>query len=82
MTGGGGGGAQPAEVAPAAAPQQQYGQPMQQQGLNPCDFEMRDFLQCAQNQSDLSLCQGFNEVLRSCKTRHGKIKIYFGKIII
>ena len=74
-----GGGSQPAEQAPAAAPEQQYGQPMQQygqpmqqqQGFNPCEFEMKEFMQCAQNQQDLALCQGFNEVLRSCKLRHG-----------
>jgi len=32
-----------------------------------CGFELRQFLQCAQNQSDLSLCEGFNEALRQCR---------------
>ena len=71
---GGGGSSQPAE-APQAAPEQyqpQQGyQQQQQQGFNPCDYEMKEFMQCAQNQSDISLCQGFNEVLRSCKLQHG-----------
>ena len=74
MTGGGGGGSEPAAVEQApAVPAQQYNQPMQQQGFNPCEYEMRDFLQCAQNQQDITLCQGFNEVLRSCKLKHGTL---------
>lgn len=32
-----------------------------------CGWEMKQFLECAQNQSDLSLCEGFNEALRQCK---------------
>jgi hypothetical protein len=32
-----------------------------------CSWEIKQFLQCAQNQSDLSLCEGFNEALRQCK---------------
>jgi hypothetical protein len=54
---------QPAAAAPAQA---QYPQDQQQQE-NPCAFEMRQFLQCAQNQTDLTLCEGFNEALRQCK---------------
>lgn len=38
----------------------------QQQG--PCAWEIKQFLQCAQQQSDLSLCDGFNEAIRQCKT--------------
>ena len=66
----GGGGSQNNEVAPVTEQQQPYNQQMQQ-GANPCEYEMREFMQCAQNQSDLSLCQGFNDVLRSCKARNG-----------
>uniref|UniRef100_A0A8C4GQ23 CHCH domain-containing protein n=1 Tax=Dicentrarchus labrax TaxID=13489 RepID=A0A8C4GQ23_DICLA len=40
-----------------------------QQG--PCQFEVRQFLDCATNQSDLSLCEGFNEALKQCKYSHG-----------
>lgn len=38
----------------------------QQQG--PCAWEIKQFLQCAQQQSDLSLCDGFNEAIRQCKS--------------
>jgi hypothetical protein len=65
----------PAEpVAAEAAPlQQQQYQPQQQlAGQEPCRFELDQFLQCAQNQSgDLTLCDGFNQVLRECKMRYG-----------
>lgn len=33
----------------------------------PCAWEIKQFLQCAQQQSDLSLCDGFNEAIRQCK---------------
>ncbi|XP_011642558.1 coiled-coil-helix-coiled-coil-helix domain-containing protein 2 [Pogonomyrmex barbatus] len=32
-----------------------------------CSWEVKQFLECAQNQPDLSLCEGFNEALRQCK---------------
>jgi len=32
-----------------------------------CSWEVKQFLECAQNQSDLSLCESFNEALRQCK---------------
>ena len=72
---GGGHHSEPAPVEQAALPQQQY---QQQQtlatGQDPCRFELDQFLQCAQNQSnDLSLCDGFNQVLRECKTRYGQL---------
>ncbi|XP_041057966.1 coiled-coil-helix-coiled-coil-helix domain-containing protein 10, mitochondrial [Carcharodon carcharias] len=50
----------------AAAP----ARPQTQQNM-PCQFEMRQFLECAQNQHDLTLCDGFNEVLKQCKLSHG-----------
>ncbi|XP_072443128.1 coiled-coil-helix-coiled-coil-helix domain-containing protein 2-like [Chiloscyllium punctatum] len=37
----------------------------------PCQFELKQFLECAQNQHDLSLCDGFNEVLKQCKSSYG-----------
>lgn len=58
-------------AAPAAPVQQQYGgaaQPNQPQG--PCSWEISQFLQCASGQSDLTLCEGFNEALRQCKTQN------------
>merc|ERR550517_2009703 len=35
--------------------------PVQQQEQGPCAWEIKNFIQCAQGQSDLSLCEGFNE---------------------
>nr|CAD7203007.1 unnamed protein product [Timema douglasi] len=65
----GGGGSN--EAQPAAAPQSQdqgYGQQQQSQSNSgPCGFEIQQFLQCAQGQHDLTLCDGFNEALRQCK---------------
>lgn len=62
---------QPANVEQQSAsfqPQQQQPNELQ----NPCKFELDQFLSCAQSQSnDLSLCDGFNQVLRECKTRYG-----------
>lgn len=77
---GGGGNHQPEPVAaeqqtaPTMQPQH-YGQPLA--GQDPCKFELEQFIQCAQNQSsDLSLCDGFNHVLRECKTRYGGQQMY------
>lgn len=66
------GGSDSKEVAEAApAPQPAYQQPAQQQDANgPCAWEVKQFLQCAENQTDITLCQGFNEALRQCKTRY------------
>ncbi|KAI8127827.1 hypothetical protein FF38_03375 [Lucilia cuprina] len=59
-----------ASAAPVAQPQQYSGtgQPNEPQG--PCSWEIKQFLQCAQGQSDLTLCEGFNEALRQCKVQH------------
>ncbi|GAV05774.1 hypothetical protein RvY_15852 [Ramazzottius varieornatus] len=44
----------------------------QQQGGSPCELEMKQFIECAQNNSsDISLCTGFNELLKSCKKQYG-----------
>ncbi|KAF3687056.1 Coiled-coil-helix-coiled-coil-helix domain-containing protein 10 [Channa argus] len=37
----------------------------------PCHFEVRQFLDCATNQTDLNLCEGFSEALKQCKYSHG-----------
>ncbi|XP_049765394.1 coiled-coil-helix-coiled-coil-helix domain-containing protein 10, mitochondrial [Schistocerca cancellata] len=67
FSGGGGSSADTVPQAQAPAPQQSYSnQPMEPTG--PCAWEIKQFLQCAQQQSDLSLCEGFNEALRQCKT--------------
>lgn len=55
----------------AAAPMQQYaGASAANAAKGPCSFEIEQFLQCAQGQSDLTLCEGFNEALRQCKVQN------------
>ena len=76
---GGGGSSEPAPApaaqAPPLPPQPLYGQPpppqqygqQPQEPTGPCAWEIKQFIQCAQGQSDLTLCEGFNEALRQCK---------------
>lgn len=66
------GGSDSKEVDQAAPAQPAYQQPAQQQqdGSGPCSWELKQFLQCTETQHDISLCQGFNEALRQCKTQH------------
>uniref|UniRef100_A0A3P9QF30 Coiled-coil-helix-coiled-coil-helix domain containing 2 n=1 Tax=Poecilia reticulata TaxID=8081 RepID=A0A3P9QF30_POERE len=40
-----------------------------------CSYELKQFLECAQNQSDLKLCEGFSEVLKQCRSANGKCTI-------
>uniref|UniRef100_A0A8D2N182 CHCH domain-containing protein n=1 Tax=Zonotrichia albicollis TaxID=44394 RepID=A0A8D2N182_ZONAL len=47
----------------------QGAQAAQQQG--PCQYEMKQFLECAQKQTDLKLCEGFSEVLKQCRISNG-----------
>lgn len=44
-------------------------EPTQQQGA--CSYEIKQFIECAQNQSDLKLCEGFSEVLKQCRFSNG-----------
>jgi len=67
-----GGGSEQAAAAPAGGAAPQYAAPQQQQAQGPCSWEISQFLQCAQNQHDLTLCDGFNEALRQCKTTNSK----------
>ena len=66
---GGGGHHEPAAQAAPAAPQQL------QPGQTPCQLEMRQFMECAQSQHDLSLCQAFSDVLRDCKISYGEFNV-------
>merc|ERR1712062_575142 len=66
MMSGGSSSAPAAPAPPAQAPAQQ-----QQSISGPCALEIKDFIRCAENQSDLSLCQGFNQVMKDCKHRTG-----------
>jgi len=74
MLGGGGGGGsnEVQQVGAAPAPQQGYYGAQQQEPTGPCAWEIKQFLHCAQGQSDLTLCEGFNEALRQCKQAHSK----------
>jgi uncharacterized protein HemX len=72
LTGGfGGGQQQPAQQQQVQPAQQQQQQPQQQYNQNPCFEQFQQFLQCTQNSSDLSMCQGFNDALKDCKLRYG-----------
>merc|ERR1719242_1509780 len=73
---GGGGSAAPAPAAPAAAPAAPapaYGAPQQAYDptQNPCYNQLQQFLSCTQQNSDISLCYGFNEALKECKLQFG-----------
>lgn len=52
-------------------PQQQYQptQPVPQQ--NPCEWQMQEFLNCARTQSDISLCDAFNQQYKECQIKYG-----------
>lgn len=70
------GGSDSKEVAQAAPAQPTYQQPayqQQPQQNGPCSWEIKQFLQCAENQTDISLCSGFNEALRQCKTQNNML---------
>lgn len=36
----------------------------------PCTMELQQFIECAQRENDLTLCEGFNDALRHCKIAH------------
>ena len=48
---------------------QQYQQQQVQQ--NPCQQEITNFSQCIQRNDDLSYCQPFSDMLKSCKQSNG-----------
>ena len=62
-----GGSDAPAPVENSVGQQQQA--PGQQSSGNPCEHEFRRFIECTQEQSDISLCEGFNQVFKDCKIR-------------
>ncbi|CAI5693800.1 unnamed protein product [Oreochromis niloticus] len=74
MTGGlGGGHTEPARPdITYQEPYQQVGpQQQQQQQQQTCSEEMRSFLACAINTSDLKVCEGVNEALKKCIFANG-----------
>ncbi|CAK9300348.1 unnamed protein product [Gordionus sp. m RMFG-2023] len=38
---------------------------------SPCLYEMKQFLECSEQNSDLSLCQGFQQAFKNCKINAG-----------
>jgi len=68
-----GGGGSSNEVQPQAQPVQ--GMPMEQTNKQggACAFEIQQFLRCAQNNDDISLCSGFNEAIRQCKEANSNV---------
>ncbi|XP_044253005.1 coiled-coil-helix-coiled-coil-helix domain-containing protein 10, mitochondrial-like isoform X2 [Tribolium madens] len=66
MFGGGSSESAPAPQQQAAPQQNSSAEP-----TGPCAWEIKQFLQCASTQSDLTLCQGFNEAIQQCKIRNG-----------
>ena len=39
---------------------------VQQQDQGPCQYELQEFVDCAQNQGEVRLCQEFSEALKQC----------------
>uniref|UniRef100_A0A8D2DHS9 Coiled-coil-helix-coiled-coil-helix domain-containing protein 2 n=1 Tax=Sciurus vulgaris TaxID=55149 RepID=A0A8D2DHS9_SCIVU len=82
ITGGGGGGGGGFSGGSAAEPSKpdityrepQGTQPAQQQQLGgPSFYEIKQFLESAQNQGDAKLCEGFNEVMKQCRIASGLV---------
>merc|ERR1711887_201916 len=44
--------------------------PAVQEPTGPCAFEIKQFIQCSQQQYDITLCETFNEALKECKSRN------------
>nr|XP_058937825.1 coiled-coil-helix-coiled-coil-helix domain-containing protein 2-like [Kogia breviceps] len=72
ITGGFGGRSNAEPLRPDIIYQEPQGTQLAQQQQNgPCLFELKQFLECAQNQGDLKLCEGFSEVLKQCRLTNG-----------
>ncbi|XP_038619252.1 coiled-coil-helix-coiled-coil-helix domain-containing protein 10, mitochondrial [Tachyglossus aculeatus] len=69
LTGAFSGGSSSEPAQPTSPAQGQQARPPSQYG--PCHYEIRQFLDCSTNQSDLTLCEGFNEALKQCKYNNG-----------
>ncbi|XP_039188524.1 coiled-coil-helix-coiled-coil-helix domain-containing protein 10, mitochondrial isoform X1 [Crotalus tigris] len=62
---------QPTKVASSSVQESRQIPTHQSSQYGPCLYEMRQFLDCATNQNDLTLCEGFNEALKQCKQASG-----------
>lgn len=73
ITGAFSGGSEPAQegqqqMQPALTPAGAQSQPW---NGSACKDEFARFIECTQNQVDISLCEGLNQMLRDCKVRYG-----------
>ncbi|XP_045447785.1 coiled-coil-helix-coiled-coil-helix domain-containing protein 2-like [Melitaea cinxia] len=66
----GGSSNEPAQQEQAQSAQTTYNQVQGQTPQGPCAWEIKQFIECAQQQHDLTLCEGFNEALRQCKVNN------------
>ncbi|XP_024051306.1 coiled-coil-helix-coiled-coil-helix domain-containing protein 10, mitochondrial isoform X1 [Terrapene carolina triunguis] len=71
LTGAFSGGSSTEPAKPASTIQEPRQPAFQQPQYGPCHYEMKQFLECATNQSDLTLCEGFSEALKQCKYNNG-----------
>lgn len=77
MTGSGGGGG--GEAVQQQAEPQGYA-PQQQQ--NPCAEQLQQFMECANNQRDLQMCEGFSFALKDCRQKYGGFSQFSGVVSI
>ncbi|XP_054302132.2 coiled-coil-helix-coiled-coil-helix domain-containing protein 2-like [Pongo pygmaeus] len=66
ITGGFSGGSNAEPARPDITYQEPQGTQLAQQQQR-CFYEIKQFLECAQNHGDIKLCEGFNEVLKQCR---------------
>ncbi|XP_037600439.1 coiled-coil-helix-coiled-coil-helix domain-containing protein 2-like [Cebus imitator] len=71
ITGGFRGGSDPEPARPDITYQEPQGTQPAQQQQQPYFYEIKQFLECAQNQGDIKLCEGFSEVLKQCRLANG-----------
>ncbi|EDV90826.1 coiled-coil-helix-coiled-coil-helix domain-containing protein 10, mitochondrial [Drosophila grimshawi] len=65
---GGGGGSQTADVAQQPAAERRPRSELVEEG--PCAFEIKQFLKCSEENSDLNICHDFNEAMKRCRQRY------------
>ncbi|KAK2101985.1 putative coiled-coil-helix-coiled-coil-helix domain-containing protein chchd2p9, mitochondrial [Saguinus oedipus] len=71
ITGGFSGESDPEPARPDITYQEPQGTQPAQQQQQPCFYEIKQFLEYAQNQGDIKLCEGFSEVLKQCRLANG-----------
>lgn len=70
FSGGGRGASEPAPQPAAAAQPVGEKQCSELDENGPCALEIRQFLKCTEENSDLSVCQCFNDALKKCRQRY------------